>query len=96
MEDYITSQLYISSFTLKLKYASWAKLLGNSDSAGFLLKSINTRALTGFSSEKSKFFYKTYSQFSVPSNVLVNFYGSDVRMFFYLFFQNVRHRKILE
>lgn len=96
VEDYITSQLYISSFTLKLKYASWAKLLGKNDSADFLLKSFNTRALTGFSSEKSKFFYKTYSQFSLPSNVLVNFYGSDVRMFFYLFFQNVRHRKILE
>lgn len=60
------------------------------------LHSINTRLLTGFSAEKSSFFYKTYSHFSLPSNVLANFYGSEVRMFFYLFFQNVRHRKILE
>ncbi len=60
------------------------------------LNSINTRLLTGFSAEKSSFFYKTYSHFSLPSNVLANFYGSEVRMFFYLFFQNVRHRKILE
>lgn len=57
---------------------------------------LNSKALTGFGAEKSFFFYKTYSHFSLPSNGLADFYGSEIRMFFYLFFQNVRHRKVLE
>jgi len=52
--------------------------------------------LFGFDAAKSNFFYKTYSTFVSPFAYLTNFYGSESRMFAYLFFQNVRHRKVLE
>lgn len=96
VEDYITSQLYISAFTLKLKYASWGKLFKTNLDGAYNFAVLNSKALTGFGAEKSFFFYKTYSHFSLPSNGLADFYGSEIRMFFYLFFQNVRHRKVLE
>lgn len=52
--------------------------------------------LFGFAAEKSLFFFKSYSTFFLPFLTLIDFYGSESRMFFYLFFQQVKHRKVLE
>lgn len=97
VEEYLTLQLYVAAFTLKLKHSSWARFFSSfSATKPYTFTFINVNKLFGFSVERSAFFYKTYSAYSLPFLTLIDFYGSESRMFFYLFFQQVKHRKILE
>jgi hypothetical protein len=48
------------------------------------------------SSSESKDFFKGYSSYLSVFYYFSKFCSSESRMFFYLFFQNVRHRKVLE
>lgn len=96
VEEYLTVQLYVAAFTLKLKHLSWDSVFAafNPDKLNTITLDVN--AFFGFSPKRSVFFYKTYSSFLTPFLTLIDFYGSESRMFFYLFFQQVKHRKVLE
>lgn len=60
------------------------------------LVQLDVKNTLGFALTRSSFLYKSYSVYNLPFSIFINFYGTDSRMFFYLFFQHVRHRKILE
>lgn len=96
VEEYLTIQLYVAAFTLKLKHAAWVSFFSKLKSDQLSAAPLNINALFGFSSAKSFFFFKSYSTFFLPFLTLIDFYGSESRMFFYLFFQQVKHRKVLE
>ena len=95
VEQHITLHLFITSYILKLKDFSKNRLI--SGSSAWVYTSLDVKSLFGYTNDNTGgIFYKTYSSFVVPFFTFVNFYGSESRMFFYLFFQHVRHRKVLE
>jgi len=93
VEQHITLHLFITSYILKLKHLSWSKV---NNSYNWIYNITEPKFLFGYVSKTDGVFYKTYSNFVVPFFTFVNFYGSESRMFFYLFFQHVKHRKVLE
>lgn len=97
VSQFITLQLFITSYFLKLKHTAFSKTL-NSAFNNWSYASLNVSNLLGYTArtKNSGVFFKTYSNFVVPFFTFINFYGSESRMFFYMFFQHVRHRKVLE
>lgn len=95
VESFIKLHLYTTAYTLSLKHSTFATLL-TKNKASFSHVTINLTTLLGFFVKKATFFYKTYSAYVVPFATFATFHGSDSRALFYLFFQHVRHRKVLE
>lgn len=95
VDSFIKLHVYSAGYLVFLKNAVWADYLKNV-STELSFKMLNTKQLFGFSDARNDFVYKTYSAYVSPIELFVNFYGSEIRMFFYLFFQHVRHRKVLE
>lgn len=57
---------------------------------------LDLKSSLGYTNLGVYFFYKKYSVHVLPYSLFVNFNTNDLRALFYLFFQHVRHRKILE
>lgn len=98
VEEFITIDLYVSAYILALKHLSNARHLNAflPSNNKWALSKLNVKLLLGFSHLGHNFFYKKYSAFLLPYSLFMNFNTNDIRSMFYLFFQHVRHRKILE
>lgn len=92
---FITYNTYMNSYTLLAKHDLQDKLINAvSKISGY--QSLSLSQLFGYSANRERVFFKTMSNFYVSSTLFSQFYTSDRKMFFYLFFQHVRHRKALE
>lgn len=97
VKKYRKTNLYVCGFILAVKHLSYAKNLASHHFfKKWKLARLNVKDTFGFSRFGIKPIYKTYSLFSLPFLTFINFFSTDSRMFFYMFFQHVRHRKFLE
>lgn len=100
VEAYLTINAFVSTNYLALKHIAIAKYLTRffvrRSRPKWRIRRVNFKKAWGLSAHGNKFFYKSYSVFTLPFSLFADFYGSDSRMFFYMFFQHVRHRLILE
>jgi hypothetical protein len=96
VESFVKLHLYTSAYTLALKHSNFSDKLKATNGSAWSYVTLNLSSLLGFFASKSTFFYKTYSAYVAPFATFATFYGTDSRALFYLFFQHVRHRKVLE
>lgn len=96
VESFIKLHLYTNAYTLALKHTNFRAVTSMFNSNNWNYLAINLNSWLGFFVAKTEFFYKTYSAYVLPFASFVTFHGSESRALFYLFFQHVRHRKVLE
>lgn len=93
------SQLNNGSLTSKISFSEFNSfnLSFFSKKGKFLLLNISPKFLVGSTDlGKNDRLFKGYSTFLSNLLYFSTFYNSESRTLFYLFFQNVRHRKVLE
>jgi Heme/copper-type cytochrome/quinol oxidases, subunit 2 len=96
LDHFIVANIYMNAFVLSVKHEVQSALYTSNANDSWFLKNYFVNKLFGFSHNRHRVFFKTMSNFYVPSSLFFQFYTNDKRMFFYLFFQHVRHRKVLE
>lgn len=96
LDHFVVANIYMNAFISAVKHDLQSDLYSQSSTNSWFLNNYFVNKLFGFSSRRHNVFYKTMSNFHLPSSLFFQFYTNDKRMFFYLFFQHVRHRKVLE
>lgn len=96
VESFVKLHLYTAAYSTSLKHENLAFLTLSTRPSNWQYSTVNLNAALGFFSHKTTFFYKSYSAYVTPFAIFATFHGSDSRALFYLFFQHVRHRKVLE
>jgi len=96
LDHFVVANVYMNAFILSVKHESQSTLYLPLKESAWGFKNFFVNKLFGFSNNRHRVFFKTLSNFYVPSTLFFQFYTNDRRMFFYLFFQHVRHRKVLE
>lgn len=97
VEEFLNIQLLTTSYVTLLKHAAWKNVFkANNASNTWIYWTVSPKIFLGYGVKLQYFFFKKYSRAYTPFFTFTKFYGSEMRMFFYLFFQHVRHRKVLE
>lgn len=99
VEMFLNLHLFTTSYSVFLKHSTWDnffKFHSFSRKEKWAYKVFNTKAFLGYNAGNRLAFYKPYSRAFTPFFMFAKFYGTEIRTFFYLFFQHVRHRKVLE
>lgn len=100
VEEYLTLNVLLSINVFFSKYMAYAihfePYYNFSRKKGWNVATLDVSSAFGFWNIGNTFFYKKYSSHVLPIALFVSFYTNDLRAFFYLFFQQVKHRKILE
>ena len=98
VEEFLTLDVYISSYILLLKFLVQAEKHAPHHilTHRWDLVPLDQKEIFGFAKFSRISRYKKYSLFVLPYSLFMDFYSNDLRTLFYLFFQQVRHRKVLE
>lgn len=98
VEDYLNINILVATQILVYKlFVGEVQLpLYSSYQESWAFAKFDLKNYLGYSKLSNRFAFKKYSNFVYSGSLLALFYGTDARSMFYLFFQHVRHRKILE